>query len=195
MGPTHSPSPHSLDPSQWVARYGDVLFRYAVVRVGRRETAEDLVQETLLAGLGAQERFAGESSEETWLIAILRRKIVDHFRKQGRRREVSAEEPAGPASSPFDSHGHWSRLPARWPRNPSETLEDAEFRKVFEECLSKLPASLGNAFCLRELDGEDTEKICKALEITATNLGVRLYRARVALRRCLEMNWFTDPSD
>jgi RNA polymerase sigma-70 factor (ECF subfamily) len=181
------------DPSEWVERYGDVLFRYAITRVRRPEVAEDLVQEALLAGLAAREGFREESSEQTWLVGILRRKIADHFRKSSRRRAFRLDESDDSGlREEFNQRGHWSYQPGRWPRNPAQTLEDREFWAAFEDCLSKLPPGLGETYSLRELEGLDTDEVCKILGITATNLGVRLYRARMFLRRCLELSWFTD---
>jgi RNA polymerase sigma-70 factor (ECF subfamily) len=187
--------PAAPGPSQWVQRYGDTLFRYAMERVDRQAVAEDLVQETLLAGLAARERFQGESTEQTWLVGILRRKIADHFRKQSRERAFVLDESTDSESrQEFDRRGHWSYQPGRWPRDPAETLEDREFWAVFERCLSSLPPPLGETFSLREVEGLKTEEVCKILGLTATNMGVRLYRARSLLRRCLELHWFAGPA-
>jgi RNA polymerase sigma-70 factor (ECF subfamily) len=183
----------ATDPSEWVQRYGELLFGYAMVRVNRREAAEDLVQETLLAGLSAREQFEGESSEQTWLVGILRRKIADYFRKRSRERVFALDESAEfRVSDEFDQRGHWSYRPARWPNNPARTLEDREFWAVFEDCLSKLPPALGEPFRFREFERLGAEEVCNVLGINATNLRVRLYRARTLLRRCLELHWFTD---
>ena len=103
------PTPHTAsDPGEWVARHGDALYRYAMVRVREPALAEDLVQETFLAALSARERYAAAASERTWLIAILRRKIVDVIRR--RIRERQGEEPSGPEESTaefFEAHGMW----------------------------------------------------------------------------------------
>jgi DNA-directed RNA polymerase specialized sigma24 family protein len=69
------------DPEPWVDEHGDRLPRYALVRARMPEVAGDLVQETLLA---ASAQFGGCSSERSWLVRILKNKIVDHYRKLGR---------------------------------------------------------------------------------------------------------------
>jgi RNA polymerase sigma-70 factor (ECF subfamily) len=191
---TVSPDSHSelpLEPSRWVEKYGDVLYRYALIRVGRHEIAEDLVQETLLAALQARDRFAGRSTEQTWLIGILSHKIVDYFREKSRQQSVEVEDQteAFPEGQ-FNKRGMWIAELGRWPIDPSRILESRDFWAVFEKCLSKLDPSLLAAFSLREFDRLTTEEICNTLEISPTNLGVRLYRARAALRSCLEANWF-----
>ena len=164
------------------------MFRYALTRTGDRDVAEDLVQESLLAALRARDRFAERSTEQTWLIGILRHNIAAHFRRSNR--ELEEEMTDSPDDCWFDGTGHWNNGPSRWPRDPSAVLEDREFWDIVQACLSKLPPLLAEAFCSRELDEMNTEEICRTLDITVTNLGVRLYRARMGLRRCLEANWF-----
>ena len=72
------------EPEAWVDRHGDVLYRYALLRLRSPELAADVVQETFLEALRAWESFAGRSTERTWLIGILRHKIVDQLRGSGR---------------------------------------------------------------------------------------------------------------
>lgn len=185
---THAPS----RPDQWLDRYGDVLFRYALSRVQTRELAEELVQETFAAALRGRDQFAGRSSEQTWMIGILRRKIVDQIRRQNRDRTL--DEPDATAellSKTFDHRGRWkARLPD-WPANPARTLEQQEFWDVFDECVSNLPGSLKATYCLHELERLSREEVCKVLDLSASNLWTQLHRARMLLRRCLELNWFT----
>ena len=171
------------DPAVWPNQHGDVLFCYALVRVRSRELAEDLVQETFLAALRARERFQGQSSEQTWLVGILRHKIVDHIRKAGTSRSASEVEHS--LSESFDKRGHWKTTLAKWPSDPLHVLENREFWDVFGRCVSKLPAGLADAFCLRELEEFDTSESCKILGISATNLSVRLHRARMFMCRQL----------
>ena len=74
-------STNILDPNTWVDKYSDYLYNYTIVRVNDREIAQDLVQETFFAGLKSIKNFKGEASERTWLISILKRKIIDYYRK------------------------------------------------------------------------------------------------------------------
>jgi len=179
------------DPEKWVDEYADDLFRYAVFRLHDPELAEDVVQETFLAALRARKQFSGRSSEKTWLTGILKHKIVDQMRKVSRERPLNSTEfSTGSAENVFDEGGKWKNDPPDWGDDPSEDLEKKEFREVFERCLSSLPARLCDAFSLRELDGLSTKEVCKVLNISATNVWVMLYRARMRLRHCLEMNWF-----
>jgi len=188
---TDQPRGPTSDPSTWVDRHGDVLFRYAVARVHDRTVAEELVQETFLSALGARDDFAGRSSEQTWLVGMLRRKIVDHFRRRARTHQTaSGDDAEGFSELYFDKGGVWKHGPAAWSADAAQTLSEGEFQQVLDECLSKLPGPMGAAFCLRELEQVDTEGICKILGMTASNLWTQLHRARMLLRTCLEKNWF-----
>ena len=184
------------DPVKWLENHGDLLYRTALIRVGVPDLAEDLVQETLLAAWGARDTFAGKSSESTWLVAILKRKTIDHFRRSWRDVDFSD----GAAKDDFledfkpsgQGAGHWKaeRAPAEWGRNPEELLQNSQLRNALSQCINQLPQSLSAIFVVRELDGLSTEEICKEFSLSPSNLWVILHRARARLRRCLEKNWF-----
>lgn len=164
--------------------------RYATLQLRNADAAEDAVQEALLAALAGESNFAGRSNLRTWLTGILKHKIVDAIRRQ--RRERPAPKPEGGAAefhALFDRRGHWEESPGPWPQ-PEGALEQKQFRAALEQCLQGLPERTAQAFMMREHLGLDTAEICKELEITPTHCWVMLYRARMALRQCLEMNWF-----
>ncbi len=177
--------------------HGDVLYRYALGRVQEADAAEELVQETFLAALRARARFAGRSSERTWLVGILRHKIVDHLRRRGRERPAPDRD-ALPAAGPsdeawdkrFDARGKWRVPPGRWGEDPSALLERAEFWETFRRCLSGLPPRLGQAFTLREMDEMSSDEVRGVLNVSAANRWVLPHRARTRLCRCLESKWF-----
>ena len=185
------PTRRSTEPEKWVDRHGDGLYRYALLRLRSPDAAADLVQETFLEALKARNAYEGRSSERSWLIGILRHKIVDRLRKAGREAAGSNEDriEAGDASD-FDKRGRWKVDPAAWDGDPSREIESREFWDVFGRCLSKLPKRLGDAFLLRELDGRDADEVQEILGITPANFWMRLHRSRSLLRTCLESNWF-----
>ena len=179
------------DPALWVDRHGDGLFRYALVRVGRADLAEDLVQETFLAALQAHPEFAGRSSERTWLISILRHKLVDHFRLRERQRlDRDAEALGQSIDDLFDARGRWRNKPAPGGEDPAAALEEKEFQEIFQRCLGRLPETLAAAFVLREMEGMATEAIREALDVSSVNVWKMLSRARLGLSRCLDVHWF-----
>lgn len=178
------------DPEKWVVDYGDYLYRYALSRVQDPATAEDLVQETFLAALRAQGGFRGQSSERTWLTGILKHKVIDHIRRKSRERPVNdIEASVDSLDERFDDKGHWRVGPAKWTVNPRKLLEQKEFWKVFYSCLSKLSDRLAQALVLREMDGLSSDEIRKIFNISETNTYVLLHRARMRMRRCLDVNW------
>lgn len=184
------------DPGGWVDRHGDILYRYALLRLRSPDLAGDVVQETFLEALRARDSFAGRSTERTWLVGILKHKIVDHFRRSGRRPslENGHHDPEAPAGPEFDRRGHWRVGPTSWGGDPSRAMETREFWDAFGVCLARLPSGLADAFFLRELDGLDADEVRQLLGITPANLWARLHRARSLLRRCLESGWFGQPT-
>jgi RNA polymerase sigma-70 factor (ECF subfamily) len=185
-----------LNPGRWLEEHGDVLFGFAVLRVRSRAVAQDLVQETFLAAIKAKSSFAGRSSERAWLFGILRNKLTDYYRLQGR--EVSLADldtPFPEEQSAFGAAGMgkdgWleAAAPTTW-KTPQAALVSKEFQEVLTNCLSRLPTKIAQAFFLREIDGVSSDQICKDLQVSPNNVWVMLHRARMSLRRCLEVHWF-----
>lgn len=165
------------------------LLRYASLHLRNRDAAEDAVQETLLAALAAEAGFAGRSNLRTWATGILKHKIVDAIRRAGRERPLEGEAALDDFDALFDERGHWQAHPERW-SDPDGALEQKRFLAALERCLEGLPPRTAQAFLLREHMGLETAEICKELGVTSTHCWVLLYRARMALRECLEKSWF-----
>lgn len=182
----------TIDPEKWVDEYGDLLYRYALLRVGDAGIAEELVQEALCSALEARDRFSGKSSEKTWLVGILKHKVVDYFRTSSREKIVieSQDLPDSDDVDLFDEKGHFRNVPEEWKGSPEDLLENREFWEIFHHCLDGLSPAIRQAFTLREIDELESDQICKDLNISPTNLWVMLHRARTGLRRCLEIKWF-----
>lgn len=179
-----------LDPSRWVDRYADYLFNYTLSKVSDQVLAEDLVQETFLAALKSASGFKGDASERTWLISILKRKIIDHYRRSNSRKgkaEVKMTYINGDENS-----GDWLEERAADKRrgNIEDQLQNEELGIAIEECISKLPEKQARIFRMKTIEGMETEDICKELNITPSNLWVIIHRARTALMSCLDKNWF-----
>jgi RNA polymerase sigma-70 factor, ECF subfamily len=174
----------------WLAEHGDYLYRYALARLRDSHLAEDVVQETLLAAMQGS-GYAGKSSPRTWLTGILKHKIIDLFRRQSRETALETPEDVAddtPGMEELFEGRHWSEPPQAW-GEPAGLLQQEQFLQTLQDCMDRLPKKLARIFLLREVEEADNEEICKELEISPSNAWVMLYRARMGLRKCLEMNW------
>ena len=172
------------------------MLRFALAKLRDSHQAEEVVQEALLAALDGAGGFSGQSSLRTWLTSILKFKIIDFQRRLISERAHFAVAPEDDDSADpewmermFDNTGHWSPRLGEW-ANPDGALEQKQFFDVFERCMDKLPKAAGRVFFKREVMGVETDEICKDEDISASNCWVMLHRARLALRECLDHNWF-----
>ena len=183
---------HKLDPNKWIDNYSDYLFNYAIVRVNNHDLSKDLVQDTFFAGLKSAKNFQGKSTERTWLISILKRKIIDHYRK------INSKKGQAEVRMSFydggDNDGNWleERVPQSWDNEAEKKIESAELHKQIDDCIDFLPEKYAMVFRMKTIQEFDTEDICKELDITPSNLWVIIHRARTQLRKCLEENWFNN---
>jgi RNA polymerase sigma-70 factor (ECF subfamily) len=173
----------------WLSEHGDYLYRFALARLRDTHQAEDVVQETFVAAIKSN-NFAEQSSPRTWLTGILKHKIIDVMRKSNR--EISASDLLTDEETElddfFNAKGHWEDKPQAW-NVPDNALEQKQFLKILQSCIDKIPNKLATLFMMRDVEERDNEEICKELNITSTNAWVMLYRARMGIRKCLEINW------
>jgi RNA polymerase sigma-70 factor (TIGR02943 family) len=182
-------SNHQINPNKWIDLYSDYLFNYTISRVSDREIAQDLVQDTFLAGLKSMKNFKGEASERTWLISILKRKIIDYYRKINSNKG-KAEVRINYNDS--ESEGDWleERVADPFDKTAEDTLQNSELGDAIHNCLEKLPKKQADVFKMKTILGYETEVICNELNITASNLWVIIHRARTGMADCLKQNWF-----
>lgn len=182
--------PHSISIESWVDNYADYLYNYAITRVNDIDIAKDLVQETFFAGLKSAKNFEGKSTERTWLISILKRKIIDYYRK------INSKKGQAEVRMNFyddgDNEGKWieERVPQSWDASVEKDIENKELKNQLDICIDKLPKKYAMVFRMKTIQEFETEDICKELNITSSNLWVIIHRARTQLRDCLEKNWF-----
>lgn len=184
----------SAQVNEWVNEHGDYLYRFALARLRDTHQAEDVVQETFLAAVKSNS-FSGQSSARTWLTGILKHKIIDMQRKLFKEPTLSDLSQNDDAELDldvfFDDSGHWADKPAEWDA-PDEALTQKQFLAILQTCVDKLPKKLASIYLMRDIHETENEEICKDLSITPTNAWVMLYRARMSLRKCLELNWVKD---
>jgi len=190
-----TPPENMSDPEFWIDKYADYLYSYAFTRLREKRLAEDMVQDTFLAALKSQNSFAGQSSEKTWLVGILKNKIIDHFRKSHREVSVEDIEIFQSVDDDFETGGkntgQWkiNKRPVDWMIDSTNPAEIGEFWEFLKLCLSQISRQVADIFILREIEGLENIEICNEIGINSTNLRVILHRTRKQIRRCLEVNW------
>jgi RNA polymerase sigma-70 factor (ECF subfamily) len=182
---------------QQIIELRDYLMRFARLQLRNDAWAEDAVSETVLVALAKPQAFANRSQLKTWLVGILKHKVIDTFRHHAREVggwESSADGDSDPLElMAFEADGHFSEPPAEW-GNPEQNLNSRQFFEILELCATQLPPVQGRLFLMREWLELPCDEICKELKLTPTNLYVQLHRARLRLRECLELNWFKNVS-
>ena len=182
-------SNHLIDPNRWIERYSDYLFNYTISRVNDREIAKDIIQDTFFAGLKSMKNFKGEASERTWLISILKRKIIDYYRKIN---SIKGQAEVRLTYNKDENEGDWleERVEDEGSLNPQDSLENAELSDAIYDCIDQLSEKQATVFKMKSILNYDTQTICNELNITPSNLWVIIHRARIAMAECMEKNWF-----
>ncbi|MFV0564574.1 MAG: sigma-70 family RNA polymerase sigma factor [Flavobacteriaceae bacterium] len=181
---------HQINPNNWINLYADYLFNYTISRINDKEAAQDLVQDTFLAGLKSLKNFKGESSERTWLISILKRKIIDYYRK------INSKKGKAETRIAYNNHneteGDWleEHVADPFDKNAEDQIQNNELGNAIYKCLDKLPKKQAQVFSMKTIEGLETEIICNELNITASNFWVIIHRARTAMADCLKEIWF-----
>jgi RNA polymerase sigma-70 factor (TIGR02943 family) len=185
------PSDNNKIIAELFTNFSDYLYNYAITRVNDTHVAEDLVQETFISALKGYDSFQSKSKESTWLIAILKNKIIDHYRKKSKQYFLHSLDEMQNIDDFFNSKGSWQKdqRPSKWDMDVDKDIEQQEFYKTLQQCLVRLNDIQRMAFVMKHLDDEDTNDICKELEITSTNYWVIIHRAKLQLRKCMETNW------
>ena len=178
-----------INPENWIDKYSDYLFNYTIVRVNDREVTNDLISETFLAALKSKKNFKGESTERTWLISILKRKIIDYYRRINSAKG-QAEVKFSPRTN--EEEGDWleEKVPDASGSSAEDIIENRELGLAILSCLEQLNEKQATIFKMKTIDGIETEAICNEFNISPSNLWVIIHRARTSLAKCLEENWF-----
>jgi RNA polymerase sigma-70 factor (TIGR02943 family) len=186
---------NTLDPSKWVDSYSDYLYKFAYYRVNDQELAEDLVQDTFLSALKGRDTYKGEAAEKTWLVSILKNKIIDHYKKASTRNESPLKLQTYEAPSLdyyFDKarNGDWQKTnrPKDW-GEVDDRYDSKEFYRILEACLKTLPEKWKGVFTMSLLEESDSKLVCKEFNLSSSNFWVIIHRARLQIRACLEKNW------
>jgi RNA polymerase sigma-70 factor (TIGR02943 family) len=182
----------NIQVGDWFSEFGNELYSWAVYKTSSKETAEDLVQETLLSAFKAFDSFKVGSNPKTWLFTILNNKIIDYYRASSTKKSVNETELLGNRMDDenFNSDGHWNRNPvAAWANEEEHLLDNAEFLEVLNLCIQNLPTAWQNVIVSKYFDHKKGKQISKELNITSSNLWQIAHRAKLQLKDCLDKNW------
>ena len=167
--------------------------RFARLQLRNDAWAEDAVSETLLAALSKPQTFGNRSQLKTWLVGILKHKVIDMIRSHVREVSVTDTEIDREGDEldklAFQADGHFVNQPTSW-GDPHQTLQQSQFFQVLDACMERLPPALARLFLMREWLELSSQEVCKELSLTPTNLYVQLHRARLRLQECLNIHWF-----
>jgi RNA polymerase sigma-70 factor (ECF subfamily) len=166
-----------------------MLVRMARQRLRNDAWVEDAVSETLVAALENASGFTGRAQLRTWVVGILKHKLVDQIRRHTRECQMheSTDAEASDPSQAADAVDGAIEAPADW-GDPQERLSHRQFMAQFEQVIRQLPAQQGRAFLMRNWMEAETEDICSELGVTANHLAVILHRARQRLRGALRIH-------
>lgn len=176
---------HELKPENWIGEYRDYLVKFAWGKVSDFGIAEDLVQDTFLSAWAARARFRGACSERTWLVGVLKNKIIDHYRRTARRPLVTETDLLNSDREESGSGTGWleQNALAGDKFDPARKVEQFEFMAQLDAGIESLPPLSGKAFRMREVQGLSTDEITRALNITKSNLWVLIHRAKSGLQQ------------
>ncbi len=181
----------NVELKMWVESYADELYRKALFLTSHRETSEDMVQETFLAASQNIHQFEGKSSPRTWLHAILKNKVADHFRERYKLTNHDSSLESFEDQF-FTKEGSWKpeAAPNPWGESEKHLLDDPDFSKVLQVCLDHLPQQWRDIVVLKFLEERKGEDISTYLGISTANYWQIMHRAKLQLRGCIEKGWF-----
>lgn len=178
--------------SQWLAKYGDDMYSWALYKTSSKETAEDLVQDTMISAFKSYEKYKPGSNPKTWLYTILNNKIIDYYRASNTKKSVNQSTLQGNKveDDNFSINGHWKNATdPLWANTEEHLLDNPQFLEVLSGCINKLPANWKDVVVGKYIHHKKGSEICKDLGITSSNLWQMAHRAKLQLRTCLDQNW------
>jgi RNA polymerase sigma-70 factor (ECF subfamily) len=142
---------------------------------GRRDVAEDVLQETFIKVHRARASYVSGANPSPWLYAIAHRAFLDHVRKAKRRRQR-----VGQAMKEAETSAHLTGVPSSEFRAPDPEAQDA-----IHKALARLPEAQRQAVILTKLE---SKSLAEAADIAGTSVGamkLRVHRGMTKLRKLL----------
>jgi len=164
-------------------RYEQRVYGLAMRMLRQEHDAEDVTQQTFLSVLENLNGFRGEASFSTWVLRIASHAALKIIRKRKGLNVVSLEEAMEP-SNDFKSVPHPEFI-ADWRLSPEQLVEQNEVRRLLDDALTRLDEKHRLIFILRDVEGLSVKETADALELSESNVKIRLLRARLKLREDL----------
>lgn len=165
------------------------LYHLAFRQLGIASDAEDAVQDTLLAAWHSIDQFNQRSTLRTWLVGILKHKLMDAMRHKYRPQVSSTDYDEELAqtddSAQFNAQDEWLNEPTHW-ATPDDSLAQKQMLSLLEACLYCLPEQTGRIFLMREYLGFKATEIGSMVGLENGHVRMLLMRARNSLRTCLD---------
>jgi len=159
--------------STLVVQFQDVVYNMAFRRLGDADAALDAAQETFVKAFSTLEKFRGESSFRTWLLAIALREAENQ--RRSKTRQLRRARPIGQGEE-FAANG----------AQPAASAEVADDVLALERALQEADAEDAKLILLRDIENLTYLEISEALEVPLNTVRSGLHRARARLRAALE---------
>lgn len=152
------------------------MYGFARKMLSDADQAEDALQEAMLAVFRNAGKYDGRVALRSWAFSILRNKVYDIFRKEGREILVSM---ADPEATSFDANGKWNTSVEVW-------NDDAELLAIVKHCMEQLPHNQREALYLCSVEEMPAQEVASVVGVSYTNLRQILHRSRAAVRKCTD---------
>jgi len=179
--------------TQWVNDFTHDLINWALLKTNDTTVAENLVQETFLAAIKSYDNFQNRSHPKTWLISILNHKIADYYsaKYKSTSNGFSISDAESLINSYYNEDDEWQKesFSHSWDEHHGPLLDNPEFIKVWETCINDLPTQWKEAIMAKYFFDKKSSEISQELSISMTNYWQYISRAKVLLKKCLEVHW------
>lgn len=163
-----------------IRRYNPYLFKVGRSYGYNHQDTEDLMQDSFISAYANLARFENRSSLKTWLVRIMLNQCYHKRQKFSFRNEVPSDGLEQHQNTPMFTHNH---------SNTGRTVMNNELKHILETALIQIPEDYRTVFTLRELNDMSTRETSEALDISESNVKIRLKRAKAMLRTEIEKNY------
>ena len=159
-----------------VRRYNQRLYRIQRSYIRDEELVKDALQSTYLKAFEKLDQFRGEAQFSTWITRIAIHEALKHRQRENRYAQLQPVGASRPETEEESGSGG----------NPEEEAVNENLRRLLENAIDTLGPKYRSVYMMREIEQMSTKETAKCLNLTRSNVKVRLHRARRMLREELE---------